>query len=370
MELTATATNTNLEVKATKSFKCGVCQKLLSSRETLKIHLETVHENKKDFECDTCNKKFYTKRVLSQHIKMVHMRKRENQCPACPKKFSKKAYLRAHLKYKHKDFKGDFRCEECERSFIGERDLARHNSRVHGIEIPDEVECKDCQRKFTRLWTLQRHRETVHLRPKKHKCGLCEFGSNKKVTMALHVRSVHKKRKKEKEAKCHWCDDCGKRFYKEKNLQEHVATAHAGKGKCHWCDVCDQRFYKEKTLKEHIKRGHDSKKKGHWCNVCNQRFYKESTLKAHVEKSHDSRELFQCGYCYLPFVLKFALIRHMRQDHEKEFKEESIDTLNIKSVIIKDVKEFHVKEEFAEIDSNVIQAKSEPHDIKEEAFSL
>ena len=47
------------------TFKCSVCEKILSTQQILKRHIQTVQE-KQTFECDKCGKKFHKKKLLQE----------------------------------------------------------------------------------------------------------------------------------------------------------------------------------------------------------------------------------------------------------------------------------------------------------------
>ena len=58
--------------KSKREHKCNTCPKYLSTAESLKRHIYTVHEGHKDFKCDSCGKSFTLDRNLKRHIKNIH----------------------------------------------------------------------------------------------------------------------------------------------------------------------------------------------------------------------------------------------------------------------------------------------------------
>lgn len=78
---------------------------------------------------------------------------------------------------------GDFKCEECPRSFSLKSNLARHQI-VH--ESGRRFACEHCDRHFTDPSNLQRH-----------------------------IRSQHHG------ARCHACSECGKTFATSSGLKQH-----------------------------------------------------------------------------------------------------------------------------------------------------
>ena len=51
--------------KGDKTFQCQDCGKLLSSKQSLKSHVDAIHKQIKDFQCQECNKKFRHKGDLN-----------------------------------------------------------------------------------------------------------------------------------------------------------------------------------------------------------------------------------------------------------------------------------------------------------------
>merc|ERR1712080_805453 len=63
-----------IEVKSstTKILQCGVCFKNLCSKNSLKVHVSTVHEKRKDFCCSKCPKTFSTNSHARKHLRNIH----------------------------------------------------------------------------------------------------------------------------------------------------------------------------------------------------------------------------------------------------------------------------------------------------------
>ena len=93
---------------------------------------------------------------------------------------------------------GEFKCEECPRSFALKSNLARHQI-VH--ESGRRFSCEHCERHFTDPSNLQRH-----------------------------IRSQHHG------ARCHACTDCGKTFATSSGLKQHQHIHSSVKP--FQCEVC------------------------------------------------------------------------------------------------------------------------------------
>ena len=63
-----------------KPTPCPICQKVLSTRSSLRIHLDNVHHQSGDcvpvFQCGDCDKEYLSKSQLTEHYKTTHQNRR------------------------------------------------------------------------------------------------------------------------------------------------------------------------------------------------------------------------------------------------------------------------------------------------------
>ena len=52
------------------------------NKQTLKIHVESVHEEKKPYNCDICDYSFSRKGNMNKHVESVHGEKNPSKCIA------------------------------------------------------------------------------------------------------------------------------------------------------------------------------------------------------------------------------------------------------------------------------------------------
>ena len=64
-----------------KKFECQICEKYFENEQSLKTHIESVHEGIK-FQCEICGKEYSDKSNLKRHISSVH------KCKICEKNFT------------------------------------------------------------------------------------------------------------------------------------------------------------------------------------------------------------------------------------------------------------------------------------------
>ena len=75
----------------------------LRAKQTLKRHIETVHEKRRDHACRYCpGVAFGTNSCLTQHIKTVHEKRRDHACGYCKGvAFGRASTLKAHISAIH-----------------------------------------------------------------------------------------------------------------------------------------------------------------------------------------------------------------------------------------------------------------------------
>ena len=79
-----------------KPFKCEICNKSFSTKNSHKVHVVRVHEGKKPFTCDTCGKNFADAYDLKKHNSMVHEGVRYS-CHICTDTFASKQAVHNHV---------------------------------------------------------------------------------------------------------------------------------------------------------------------------------------------------------------------------------------------------------------------------------
>ena len=73
-EKRACSTLKKQSVKARKksTIVCEICCKTFSGMQSMKSHVESIHEGKKPFKCNICEKGFTKKVTLNGHIESFH----------------------------------------------------------------------------------------------------------------------------------------------------------------------------------------------------------------------------------------------------------------------------------------------------------
>ena len=106
-----------------KSFECGYCKTFYKNVENLEDHQEKMHKGheakfiahegeKRKFSCELCGNLFTAKQSLKQHINNIHEKRRDHVCPHCNKGIASKKSLRDHIAAVHEGQKNHI-CDHC-----------------------------------------------------------------------------------------------------------------------------------------------------------------------------------------------------------------------------------------------------------------
>ncbi|KAI5631772.1 zinc-finger associated domain (zf-AD) domain-containing protein [Phthorimaea operculella] len=83
---------------STTAYQCNICMKYLSTKSSLRNHIQHFHTNLPlKHICDKCAKKFWTKAELEQHLARVHESPRY-ECETCEYKCATKPQLVEHMR--------------------------------------------------------------------------------------------------------------------------------------------------------------------------------------------------------------------------------------------------------------------------------
>lgn len=100
-----------------QKFECPQCDKTVSSKSSLKTHLES-HSKSKTFCCYKCGKLFSRNAGLERHLEEFHSSDPHvYHCHICPKTFKNVSYLRSHVNAQHNLYNPVFSCDVCLKTF-------------------------------------------------------------------------------------------------------------------------------------------------------------------------------------------------------------------------------------------------------------
>ena len=261
-----------------KVYTCDQCDDTsLSSKQSLKIHMERVHKNSKPtFKCNTCKGKFFSQALLNKHIRTVHDKIKLYACDQCSTTCSDKSKLEDHKKQVHLQLK-PHKCTECEMAFKRLDHLKNHLSSKHGKG--ETFTCQTCGSIFKVKNHLTTHMKRQHAKANGQKCDICDYVTQYPDYLVKHKRVVHENQKVFK------CSFCEKAFSFSRNKDEHEMLMHKREEQeMHECGICDKKFVLRRKMAEHQKK--HEKQNQFACANCTKIFLTKSDLNEHHDRVH------------------------------------------------------------------------------------
>lgn len=267
--------------------KCKICKKSLPKLYDLAAHLKTAHNKKittdmseiipfkfdtEEFHCAVCGTEYSTFKILQEHM---HHHFRNHICEVCNAGFITRRLLICH---KRRHAKGEFKCSQCDKTFICDQKRRDHEQRMH-LGLKKRNKCKVCEEKFEDYWTKMHHMVQKHGAPPiSLKCTACERIFTNRRSLARHVKKDHLMERQ------HVCTVCNMQFFLKHLLVEHMRV-HTGIKKFQ-CHVCTKQYATKKSLRQHLRSHADDRRFA--CTLCNLAFVQKRTLKSHMKAKHGS----------------------------------------------------------------------------------
>uniref|UniRef100_A0A6B2EJJ3 Putative zn finger n=1 Tax=Phlebotomus kandelakii TaxID=1109342 RepID=A0A6B2EJJ3_9DIPT len=162
---------------------CPQCDRKLSSKNSLRIHLRNIHIGEKSFICEECGKAFVSAGALKEH-KISHSEDRSFQCSICSKKFKNQPQLNRH-EDRHKD--SVYECPHC--------DVKRNTKasiKLHMVIHSDvkKYKCNYCGVEFKRVKSLKGHL-ILHAGLRPYGCQFCDRTFANASNCLKHKKNSH-----------------------------------------------------------------------------------------------------------------------------------------------------------------------------------
>ncbi len=324
------------EMTADKRFRCNLCVKTFTRKESLQYHFFS-HTGEKPFKCSLCAASFRAKPTLRNHLRTVHNYNQERPtmkipvekqqqesnaatCALCSKRFKTKFRLNIHMHSQHGDL--PFECSVCLKKFPIISRLEVH-MRLHTSEtastdlqkikpahaFSDKLGAKPKQFQevfgnqvtsaapvfFQALGKVPKSICNGKLNgkgPARQDGGVQAHNSdvtNGRSQTQIAVNATSKFR----------CGKCDVMFPFKCRLKAHMAKCPHKEStakrvpnpklaarKCHTCPQCGKKFTMQKNLQSHIVYTHSVGKMRYRCNKCDKSFHHQCRLKIHEMKMH------------------------------------------------------------------------------------
>ncbi|KAH1003726.1 hypothetical protein HUJ04_003596 [Dendroctonus ponderosae] len=301
---------------------CKFCFQTFGSRKEMfqhrKEHTEmekynpTVEAQKyhfdEDLELYICNNCSAECQDLDEIEKHVQTHEKKFACYVCKEDLFGPINYTVHVQ-KHRDDKM-FPCPWCQYMSQKKEAMQVHINRLH-LQIYD-FQCTKCGKCFNDALSFKEH-DNVHLNLKPFSCVVCSKNFYYSRYLLSHQLRTHTVRVFDPESKTQ-CNICQKIFARLDTLEKHYTTKHltvrtGPYEKKHLCDVCGQGFSRPDKLKIHYRK--HTGEKPYSCVYCSKSFIKRDYLIMH-ERIHSGEKPYSCQICGKSFNQGAPLRIHVR----------------------------------------------------------
>ena len=200
---------------------------------------------------------------------------------------------------------GGHTCDKCNKIFTTAAILHSHRRSAHqNCDSSKSFPCLDCpteQRKvFTTKRAWLRHSRATHLQDMSYVCEQCGKIFYLQSELDRHINDMHT-------TPGFTCQQCGRVFTRLQALKQH-ADIHDPVPR-YQCSECGQRFRTAATLRKHL-QWHTGIRP-HECPVCQRRFFRRNVMRAHLT-IHTGTQPHVCVICDARFAFRDSLQRHER----------------------------------------------------------
>ena len=210
---------------------------------------------------------------------------------------------------------GGHPCNKCDQNFPIVSELLAHKRMDHSkdkMEQDHMYPCLDCptgERKvFTTKRAWLRHNRSQHINDMAYVCEQCGKVYYIESELERHMVEKH-------EPPGHRCKECGRYFSRFQTLKQHQ-DIHDPVPR-YQCSECGTRFRTSATLRKHL-QWHTGIRP-HECPVCHRRFFRRNVMRAHLT-THTGTQPHVCAVCNARFAFRDSLQRHERTHTDARYR--------------------------------------------------
>lgn len=270
-------------------FTCCVdgCGKEFTKKAKLDRHIAS-HTGDRQFKCEECDRSYLRKDHLTRHMISHQEDSKPFHCDVCGKRFSNRSHLARHMKRHQEPENYRLKCvfEGCDAAFKKKSQLRAHVEEQHGGDGSKPYRCskEGCGRSFSTQSKLKYHDMACH-----QDCFVCGHPD---------------------------CSDESNVFDSKDALNAHYDEVHATERVV--CQECNRSFKNQQSYKDHCRRYHrPGVCREHLCDVCQKNYSSSTALALHKKMVHkigcDDAEENKCEHCKKNFATKGSLTRHLKQ---------------------------------------------------------
>lgn len=300
----------DMQGKENHGWICSICSKETLTKQVLYNHMRTFH---KELDCTECKMTFIGLRNLARHNRQYHKADRQKVCPHCGKFFANRISLTVHIKGVHEK-KREYSCHMCGKKTFNKVGLNSHMNSVHSEARPFECTIDGCGKRFKLRGQLRIHKNT-HVTERNFPCEVCGIRLKNKYYLTEH-RKIHFSKEDFK------CEICPASFKMRNYLKEHIKKHHTLQQPA-TCPECGKIFKNQRSLNRHMNYHNPM----HNCQECNRLFPSKRLLDEHISATHEQNRKWICEFigCNKAYFRSSHLRHHEKVIH---YKKESTTTTN------------------------------------------
>ena len=305
------------------SFKCLCCDfgaDDMSFAKDMVEHMIQNHANEPLVRCPSCKEKLLMTDIVSHYENCPRIMEKERRSIVHKMQINEKGEVGPYRKGKEDVFPR--KCALCDTTLLDKNRYWRHMRVVHH---GGNFNCQKCKIRAVFAKDLVQHMEDEkHTDEPFVLCPQCFDKHHMKDIVAHYevcITNAFKNMEKadrERKDKPRMCQTCGKTFSGHQYYQHmkmHAIEAGEETPEVYFCDQCGRQFMTKGSLRNHIQVEHD--KKEFECKTCHQTFKTHNKRDEHQILIHSTDEKYNCKFCGKRFGNIGRLKGHITYYHEE-----------------------------------------------------